>query len=112
MKLLAEQTHEQMLNETLFENGCNFLQGYSYRVKRLACAYINIQQLQARLNYVESYQSDKLADVHDLWLEHKNLLGDELRVLLKRKDLNSFVLAMNQTLQAWRKYYREDTYVN
>ena len=54
----------------------------------------------------------KIGDVHDLWLEHKNLLGDELRVLLKRTDLNSFVLAMNQTLQAWRKYYREERHVN
>jgi len=112
MKLLAEQTHEQMLNEILLEHGCSFLRGYSYRVKRLACAYINIQQLQARLNYVEVYQSDKLADVHDIWIEHKNLLGDELKVLLKRTDLNSFVLAMNQTLQSWRKYYREDRHVN
>tara|TARA_R100000329_G_scaffold76801_1_gene66060 strand:- start:224 stop:562 length:339 start_codon:yes stop_codon:yes gene_type:complete len=112
MKLLAEQTHEAILNDILQENGCYFLCSYGYRVKRLACAYISIQQLQARLNYVDSYQSDKLADVHDLWLEHKNVLGDELRVLLKRKDLNSFVLAMNQTLQAWRKYYREDRYVN
>ena len=112
MSLIKEQTHEQILNETLFENGCSFLQGYSYRVKRLACAYINIQQIQARLNYVESYQSNKLGEVHEIWVEHKTLLGDELRVLLKRKDLNSFVLAMNQTLQAWRKYYREDRYVN
>ena len=53
MKLLAEQTHEQMLDEILLEHGCSFLRGYSYRVKRLACAYINIQQLQARLNYIE-----------------------------------------------------------
>ena len=75
MSLIKEQTHEQMLNETLFENGCSFLQGYSYRVKRLACAYINIQQIQARLNYVESYQSNKLGEVHEIWVEHKTLLG-------------------------------------
>ena len=112
MSVLQEQIHEQILDEKLLEHGCQFLRGYSYKVKRLACAYINIQQLQARLNYIEGYQSDKLADVHELWLEHKNLLNDELRVLLKRKDLNSFGLAMNQTLQAWRKYYREDRHVN
>lgn len=112
MSVLQEQIHEQILDDKLLENGCQFLHGYSYKVKRLACAYINIQQLQARLNYIEGYQSDKLADVHELWLEHKNLLNDELRVLLKRTDLNSFGLAMNQTLQAWRKYYREERHVN
>ena len=112
MSIIQEQTHEQILDDQLIEHGCRFLHEYNYRVKRLACGYINIQQLQARLNYVESYHSERLADVHHLWLGQKTLILDELKQLVKRKDYNSFALAMQQTLKSWREYYRENQYVN
>ena len=111
MKLLVEQTHERYIDGQLMENGCRFMHEYNYRAKRLAYAYLNITVLQARLNFLEKYHSNKLADVHDLWIEHKNVLLSELKQLVKRKDYNSFQLASQQTLKAWREYYRENRHV-
>jgi len=111
-KVIAEQTHEQYLNIQLMENGCKFMIEYNYRAKRLAYAYLSIVVLQARLNFLEKYRSDKIGEVHDLWIEHKSILLSELKQLIKRKDYNSFQLASQQTQQAWRKYYREDRHVH
>ena len=111
MSLKKEQIHERYLDKMMLEHGCQFMHEYNYRAKRLAYAYLSIQQLQARLNFLEQYHSEKLADVHDLWIEHKNILLAELKLLIKRKDYNQFQLASRKTLQSWRNYYMENRHV-
>lgn len=109
MNVLAEQNHDRLLDEELKIHKCHSLRKhqYGYRVRRLACAHFNIQSLVAKINLIDYYHTPRLAEIHELWLQHKQDIEKELKVLCDSKDYNSFILASQQTLQAWRTYYRE-----